>query len=139
MAGSFELFEHTADIGVRARAGSLAELVGPCVEGLYAVIGKLRTTGDGAARMMTFEGEDAAMLLRDYLAELLRLFETDHVRAVDVMVEGFTEQQLTVRTHLSRVDMVESEFEREVKAVTYHELAVCAAERGYEATYIVDI
>lgn len=139
MAGTFELFEHTADIGVRAHGRSLAELVPPCVEGLYTVIGDVHTIGDGATQTVTFEGEDAAMVLRDFLAELLRLFETDRVRATDVAVERFVEGYLSVRAELTPVDMAGSELEREVKAVTYHELAVYTTDCGYEATYIVDI
>ena len=41
MEPSFELFDHTADIGIRARAATLPELATVAGQGLYAVIGDL--------------------------------------------------------------------------------------------------
>ena len=39
--GRFEFFDHTADMGVRVWAPTLAELVRPAIDGLYTIIGTL--------------------------------------------------------------------------------------------------
>lgn len=135
----FELFDHTADLGVRVWAPSLPELVRPATEGFYAAIGEVHVSGPGQAHAIELRGDDAAVLLRDYLAELLHLFEHDRCRFDPVTVRDFSSKRLAVAGQGLSIDESASSFEREVKAVTYHELAIRAVAGGYEATYIVDI
>ena len=135
----YELFDHTADIGVRVFGPTLAALVAPAGEGLYAVIGKLAPGGSGATVQLCFAGDEPALLLRDYLAELLRLFEMRRQIVSAVEVEEFSQSRLAVTARAHPVDEKHSAYEREVKAVTYHELDIRAIPGGYQATYIVDI
>lgn len=139
MGGTFELFDHTADIGVRVRAATLAELVSPATDGLYAVIGDIATTGRALEQRIELTDDEPAVLLRDYLAELLHAFDHGHRRATDVKVRAFDERRLDVSVALREVDDARSDFEREAKAVTYHELAVRRVEGELELTFIVDI
>jgi SHS2 domain-containing protein len=161
MTPGYELFDHTADLGVRVWAPSLAELVPPATDGFYATIGEVvavdaqaaaasspRTDAASAATaagdvpsVHTFEliASDPALLLRDYLAELLFLFDTQQQRVVDVRVREFTPQRLVVTAQRRPIDTTRSALLREVKAVTYHELAIRPVTGGYEATFIVDI
>ncbi len=139
MIPRYELFDHTADIGIRAVAPSLPDLIEPCTAGLYAVIGTVAAAGD--ARPWRFEaaGDDEALLLRDYLAEVLLLFDTEHRRLTALNVAEFTPQHLCVTAGAQPVDARRSVLQREVKAVTYHALAIRPVEGGFEATLIVDI
>lgn len=141
MEASFELFDHTADAGIRVRAATLPELIPPATAGLYACIGEL--VPSGAARELRFEraasDDGAAVLLRDYLQELLLLFEMEHRVADVVEVFAFSSERLEVVLESRLVDEERSVYYREVKAVTYHELAIRAIEGGVEATLIVDI
>ncbi len=135
----YELFDHTADIGVRAGAPTQAGLVAPCADGLYAVIGDLVTTSDGQPWEFDQRDDDAAFLLRDFLGELLHAFERDRQRLAAIDVTTFADGRLAVRGTMRPIDAERSSFEREVKAVTYHALAVRQTADGFEATYIVDI
>ena len=135
----FELFDHTADIGVRVFAPTLTELVAPAVAGLYAVIGALVPSGPVAETRFSFSGAEPALLLRDYLAELLRLFDAERRMVTAVAAEEFDRERLTVVGQMRAVDMSASELEREAKAVTYHRLELRPVAGGYEATFIVDI
>ncbi|MEW6250752.1 MAG: archease [Planctomycetota bacterium] len=136
----YELFDHTADLGVRVQATSLPELIPPATDGFYATIGVIHVgKSPDAARSLEFTGNDPALLLRDYLAELLNLFETEQRRLIGVRVHEFTPERLAVSGQAQPVDRERSSLRREVKAVTYHELAVRQTPGGYEATYIVDI
>ena len=139
MDAHFELFDHTADIGVRSRAPTLPGLVAPATDGLYAVIGDVLTTGSGDARTFEFADDEPALLLRDYLAELLHLFDTRKQRVTDLDVREFSADRLVVTARACPIDERRSRLHREIKAVTYHELALRPAADGYEATYIVDI
>ncbi len=135
----FELFDHTADVGIRAWAATMPELVRPAGAGLYAAIGEL-APGDAANSVAwAWTGDDAAVLLRDYLAELLTLFERDQLIVTHPDVVEFTPERLVVRAKTHRIDEDRSALDREVKAVTYHDLSVRPIDGGYEATLIVDI
>jgi SHS2 domain-containing protein len=136
---SYEIFDHTADAGIRARAATLAELLAPAGDGLYEVIGKLVTGGEPTRINFDFTGTSAAILLRDYLNELLILFERDRLCVRSLDVATFDDQRLAVTVEASPVDVDRSEVHREVKAITYHELDIRTIPGGYEATVIVDI
>ena len=51
----------------------------------------------------------------------------------------FDDTQLTATARMRLVNEADSSYHREVKAVTYHELAIRPIPGGYEATFIVDI
>ena len=136
---SFELFDHTADIGIRAVAPTRVGLSRPASEGLYACIGELVAGGETATREFDLNGTDAPTLLRDYLTELLILFEREQKIATSADVLEFTDTRLHVRATTQAVDAERSVFYREVKAITYHALAIREIEGGFEATVIVDI
>ena len=139
MKSRYELFDHTADIGVRVWAPTLSELVVPAGQALYAVIGELIPAESAETHRLSFGDDEPALLLRDYLAELLRLFETQRRMVTAVEVEQFSADRLRLAVQLHPVDESRSAYEREVKAVTYHELNIRPVPGGHEATYILDI
>jgi SHS2 domain-containing protein len=139
MTPGHELFDHTADVGVRAFAPSLPELVRVAGEGLYSVIGELRPQGEPRPERFEFTDGDEPMLLRDYLSELLLIFERDHRMVTDVSVETFEPGCLRATGQSRAVDRDASLLDREVKAVTYHGLEINRIDEGYETRYIVDI
>lgn len=139
MEPSFEFFDHTADMGIRIRAATLADLLLPAGEGLYAVIGNLACRDSVRSVRLDLSANDSSLLLRDYLNELLILFDRDALLAKAVKVVEFTEHRLAVEVEVALVDQDNSEFDREVKAITYHELAISPIPGGFEATVIVDI
>ncbi len=140
MSSGFELLDHTADVGVRAWADSLAGLITPATAGLYEILGELALVGGPPEEhRIELAGDESALLLRDYLAELLHLFETRQQRFEVVHVDAFTERELVVSGHLRSIDMPASNLEREIKAVTYHHLEIRRNDAGLEVTYIVDI
>ena len=139
MQPRYELFDHTADIGVRVWAPTMPELLRPATDGLYAVIGELHADTDPRVEQYDLAGLDAALLLRDYLAESLVLFERGRRLITALEVHEFSDHRLRATARSCALNEAQSEFSREVKAVTYHELAIRAVPDGYEATYIVDI
>ena len=139
MTAHFELFDHTADLGIRIFAPTKKELIRPATDALYAVIGELAACGPREILRLDFTDEDEPALLRAYLAELLRLFETSHWMVTQPTVLEFTANHLRVSAHTLHVDLDSSVFSREVKAITYHELAIREVPGGCEAKVIVDI
>ncbi len=138
-------------MGIRARAATLPELATVMGDGLYAVIGELvpaRGTAHGTARGTAGEPRelkielhhaDTAVLLRDYLDELLVLFDRDHRIVTVANVSTFGEGRLVAMLETALVDHERSVYHHEVKAITYHELAIREIPGGFEATVVVDI
>ena len=133
------MFDHTADMGIRIRAASLPELLEPARQGLYAAVGELFGTGDPIPLALNLEGESAPVLFRDYLGELLALFDRDARIVVGLEAKEFNDRLLEVVLQTAPVDEERSVYHREVKAVTYHELDIRTIPGGYEAVFIVDI
>jgi len=135
----YELFDHTADIGIRVTAATVEGLVAPAAAGLYAVIGDLVPVGEPRPVAYDLSGHDRAELLRDWLAELLLLFDGDRRVIRDPVVEEFSAERLAVRAESLALDPARTRCEREVKAVTYHGLELIRTPGGWTATFIVDI
>ncbi len=142
MQPHFEIFDHTADMGIRVVASSLPELIAAAAGGLYSLIGELTLKPEMKHESIRFESgdeSDAAYLLRDFLDKLLFEFECHDRVASFYFVQEFTSKRLLVDIGWKLVDPDRSIYHREVKAITYHELAIKEIPGGYEATVIVDI
>ena len=139
MEPSFELFDHTADIGFRVRAAAREGLLEPAARALYTVIGDLAPAAATAPLAIELTGWEAPYLLRDFLAELLVLFERDGRIAVSFDAPELRDDRLAVRLATAPLDTERSVLLREVKAITYHELDIHSIPGGYEAVVIMDI
>lgn len=140
MVASFELFDHTADMGIRVRAATREGLLWPAAAGLYAAFGELAAATTTTTSFAFQEhGGDAAILLRDFLTELLILFEREHKILTSIDSASFGEDGLVVSGQSADVDLERSVYCREVKAITYHDLGICEVDGEFEATLIVDI
>ncbi len=139
MDPGYELFDHTADVGLRVTAATVEGLLAPAAAGLYAVIGELVPVGGPRPVAYDLAGRDRAELLRDWLAELLLLFDRDRRVVRDPVAAEFSANRLAVRADSFAVDPARSRGEREVKAVTYHGLELRRTPAGWTATVIVDI
>lgn len=139
VTSGYELFDHTADLGIRAFGSTVEEVLEAMTAGFYAAVGDLVLQDGGEACRVAVAGEDDAVLLRDYLAcLLLRLEHHLQVLKIDRVVR-FGGGGLSVEGTWREVDEGRSEFLREVKAITYHELSLVRTDQGYEARVIVDI
>jgi SHS2 domain-containing protein len=135
----FELFEHTADLGLRVRAGTLEELFLDAAQGLLAMLvanpGEVRAE---KTKTITLTADDVSYLLFDWLTELLYVFETDKLllSTFELKIDGTS---LTATCRGEPMDETRHRMEHEVKSITYHRLRVEKTEGGWEAEVIVDI
>jgi SHS2 domain-containing protein len=135
----YEVFEHTADLGIRVHAATLDGLMADAARGLFAVIaGDLAQIVPREERSFTVPGNDPVWLLHDWMSELLAAFEIDRLllREFRVVVDA---AGLRATAKGERFDPSRHELAHEVKAVTQHLLDVHQAPEGWEATFIVDI
>lgn len=141
----YEILEHTADIGLRARGWSLEELFESAAWGLAEILDVGRPTqAIGAAdidatrpQQIVLGAADVEALLVDWMNELILLTEEGKACLAGLDVESVTDNTLK-----ARVDLVECDpFPEgtELKAATYHQLSVRQSEDGREATIFFDV
>ncbi len=139
MEPNYEIFDHTADMGMRVVAPTMSALLAPAAYGLYAMIGELASAGAAATLAIELTGDDPSIMLRDFLDELLVLFDRDKRIAVTLDDGEFTGDRLHVAVQTRGIDEDRCVFLREVKAITYHALDIVDVPGGFQATVIVDI
>ena len=134
-----ELFEHTADLGLRATAPTLDALFAEMAKCLLSAMVE-DPTAVRAERDVQVEltGADREFLLFDWLNELLFLCDTEHLVFSQFTVE-MNERGLKATVRGEPLDDDRHHVTHEVKAITYHELKVEREGDGWFAEVIVDI
>ena len=126
--GGYELLEHTADIGIRARGPTLEAVFEQATRGLAEVLGALApgpfpgSPEPGEAVAVEVSAEDPGGLLVDWLNEVLWLREVRQAAVAGVRVERVTDSSASGWVAFSGDGPApDGTF---VKAVTYHRLRV---------------
>jgi SHS2 domain-containing protein len=136
-----EVFEHTADIGLRIRAAGLEELFTEAARGLFALI----TNNPADIQLLeqveiTVSGSQNELdyLLFDWLNELLYLFDSRQLLFTKFDVQ-FTDAGLTATVRGEPFDRDRHRMEHELKAITYHGLKVAKDGDSWLAEIVLDI
>jgi len=126
--------EHTADWGLEVWAPDLAGLLEEAARGMFELIGAVVSEEDRCHRELEITADDGEQLLVSFLEELLFLTESENI-AVDAFLLKLVGESVLARleggTIVSR--------EKEIKAVTFHNLEIVETERGLETRIIFDV
>lgn len=135
----YETFAHTADLGLRVRAGDLDELFADAAAGLFSlVVNDVPSDPDAAEYRFEIEGSRLDLLLLDWLNELLYVFDSERMVLGSFEVEVGSEG-LRATARAQSLDPDRHGLLREVKAITYHGLKVEQDGEQWLAEVIVDI
>jgi SHS2 domain-containing protein len=135
----YEIFEHTADLGLRVRAPDLETLYVEAARALFSVtVANLDDVRPVQERSLTVAGTARDYLLFDWLTELLYIFETERLVLAQFSVH-LTAEGLSAVVRGEPLDTSRQVFAHEVKAITYHELKVEQMASGWQAEVIIDI
>lgn len=140
--GSFEYFEHTADVGLRVWSDSLDDLFETVARGLMGyVVSNLDEVQAEAWESFSLEAESLPELLAKWLNELIFRVETTHClfSAFEARVER-RECRLHARIGGQAIDRGRHALDHEVKAATHHGLVVEEmGAGGWKAEVVLDI
>lgn len=135
----YEVFEHTADIGIHVFGDSLPELFVHAAQGMESLLVAPEQVRVTTNRKITVEGHDSISLLIAWLNELIFLFDTEYLLFRDFAIESITETQATGWAAGERYDAQHHELSSAIKAVTWHEAAITQTAEGYQARIIFDL
>lgn len=135
-----EVFEHTADLGLRIRSGTLVELFKEAGTALFELmVENLDVVKALVCRHIRIEQVEVELLFFDWLNELLYLSDSEQLVLCQFDVRiNHTLLEATVwgEPH----DAVRHQLDHEVKAITYHQLKLQQEPDGqWLAEVILDI
>jgi SHS2 domain-containing protein len=138
---AWEILEHPADIGLRARGPTLAGLFENAAAGMMEIAASPAGIREREQKPITAQAPDREALLVTFLEEILWLVDGQGwlparvavplcgISETAVAATAFGEPRDTSRHHMRLI----------IKAVTYHQLAVRQTEQGWEAEVYFDI
>jgi len=136
---TYELIEHTADVGIKAYGKNISESFENAAKGMFDIItdkSEIETVGEYKIHL---EAQDLEQLLVDWLSELLFLNSAKNLVFSFFKVE-LDEKSNSLSAHVfgEKYDISKHKIGTEIKAVTYHILEV-RNKRPYHVQILFDI
>jgi SHS2 domain-containing protein len=128
--------DHTADVGLVVEAPDQAELLRRAALGLAWLLTEAPPPRAAEDRRIDVEAEDAPSLLRAWLRQLLRWHEDDGFLPAEVEVLEVAAGHATARVAGGVPD---AEPVREIKGVTFHDLAAERRGTGWWGRVVFDV
>ena len=138
-AGSVREFAHTADVGFEVGAPTLPALFERAALGLAATIAELDGVAARERRTVAVQADDRTALLHDFLHAVLLLAQVDGFLLSAVEVREAGEMELRAVVLGEPFDIGRHHLHGEVKAVTWHGLAVERTDAGWRARVLLDV
>ncbi len=139
--GTIEVFDHTADVGLRIHGDDLADLFRTAAEGLFDyVVANREEVQVDRTEFVTLRADSTADLLLEWLNELIFRCETGHIlftRFEVQLTEDGRALEATIGGEL--IDRERHILDHEVKAVTHHGASLEREGEGWVAEVILDI
>jgi SHS2 domain-containing protein len=135
----YEIFDHTADLGLRVMGGTLEGVFVEAGEALFSVIvDDIRSVRPSRQVEIDLQNDDQELLLFDWLNELLYRFETGHLlfSRFETRISGGS---LAGKAWGEPLDLARHALVHEVKAITYHGLKLRKQADHWLAEVVVDI
>lgn len=139
--GSIEIFDHTADVGLKVRGSDLNDVFRTAAEGLFNYI--VVNRDDVRVELhetLSLQAESPGELLASWLNELIYRLETEHRLYVEFNVNVAGDgRSLQAEIGGEPIDHDRHILDHEVKAVTHHGLSLHRAGEEWVAELILDI
>jgi SHS2 domain-containing protein len=136
---TFDIIEHTADIGIIVHGSDMKELFANAALALFTLITEPERIEEKESYDIELTSLDMESLLVSWLNELLYVFEVEHMVFTRFDITSLSSTQLKARCYGEKLDLKRHTIKREVKAATYHMLSITSEHKWYKAQVIFDI
>lgn len=136
---TFEMIEHTADVGVAGYGKTKAEAFENTAYGMFSImadIGRYRPTDHVE---ICAEGDDDLTLLQGFLSSLIVLVDGDNLLPLDFEITRLEDGVLACRVAVRPLGDDIEWLGPAIKAVTYHQMRVERWDGGWKAQAIFDV
>lgn len=136
---TYELIEHTADIGIRVKGGSLKELFRNAGLAIFQISADKREINNKKLHKLSIvqKADNLEELFINWLNELLSLSAVKELIFEDFKIKKINEFGLEATAAGS--DMDNYKVNTEIKAATYHQLKIEKKLTGWQAEVILDV
>ncbi len=131
----FEEVPHTADWAYYVWGPDYASLFLQATQGLYALVGATFAPPLGISRTIRVGGIDYESLLVAWLNEVLHVQDSENLGLTQIQITTLQPPVLEATVNLSTVQ----QWKKDVKAVTYHNIAITPTSTGLEVTLVLDV
>lgn len=131
--------EHTADVGIEVEADSLEELFAGAASGMLSLIAETAFVSPTTSRGVSLEAADLDELMFLWLNELIYLMGSEGLLLSKFDVKRVEGLVLEATVMGERIDPARHDLRGDVKAATYHQLAVERRDGGWFARIIFDV
>ncbi|MCC6740875.1 MAG: archease [Planctomycetia bacterium] len=135
----YTFFDHTGDIGVDLEAPTAQGLFSTAGLALFEAIADTGNVEPRVTRTVRAEGEDRADTLNRFLQELLVIFDEERLLLPHVAVHELDERTVVATAAGEKYDPDRHEGRTELKAVTWHQLAVTPGPPLWTARVVFDV
>lgn len=135
----YELLEHTADIGFRARGATLAEAFENAAAALSAIMVEMEGVEPRLAYPIAASGEDDQALLVNWLGEVLYYLDAQRVVFKRFHIQRLGEGRVCGQAWGEPRDAAKHRPKVIVKGVTYHQLKIEHSDAGWQVQVFLDI
>lgn len=135
----YQPIPHTADIGFKVWGKTLEELFENAARAMVDNLAVLSDAKPDKTVFVRLSAETHEELLVKWLEEILYHFETDALLAVNFEVTRCDLKNFTAAIHGLEWDPTRQFLKTQIKAVTFHELAIHKKDDQFEVQVILDV
>ncbi len=135
----FEVFDHTADIGIVAYGSDINELFANAALGLFSLMVDVDDLKEDVEHVVELSADDDEGLLVEWLNELIYIFDVERLAFKRFKIEELTRSTMKARCFGEKIHPQKHRIMREIKAATYHMLQISKQDGLYKARIIFDI
>jgi SHS2 domain-containing protein len=135
----WRVIEHTADTGLEIEGESLPALFERAAEALFAQIADADPGLSSQAAELSVDGQDWPDLMFNWLRELLYLWTGEEKIVTGVRIRALSAYSIRARLRWTTYDPARHRPDKEIKAVTYHQLRVEPTGCGWAARVYLDV
>lgn len=135
----FRLIDHTADLGMEVFGRDLPALYANAGMALFDLLVHGQASRDYQQYNLRIRGEDRADLMVNWLRELLYFWNGRQQIVRQLIIRALSETVLEAEVMATDYDPDCHRILREIKAVTYHRIAVETRKAGWRARVFFDL
>jgi len=136
---SFELFEHTADIGVRGFGKTIEESFQECAKAMTSIMFDLNTIQAKESIKVKVSSYDLDSLLVEWLNEILAQMDIAGLVFSEFKINKIENNELEAELKGEKINLEKHHPKTQVKAATYSQMKVYQENGKWVSQCIVDV